>query len=134
LWQEIREDLEKDAREEYQDLIRTIKDEGDEALADLREGTIFSLVQLRYKELEQIEHTLSRIDSGHYGECVDCGRWITSKRLQVMPHALRCRECQAKWEGFGGYSMSPEPFVRDYGYAQSMLEEYEESPSENESM
>jgi DnaK suppressor protein len=133
LWQEILEDLEKHTKEEYQDLIQTIKDEGDLALADLREGTIFSLVQVRYRELEQIDYTLSRIDKGQYGQCVDCNRWISRKRLEVMPHALRCPDCQAKSEKMTGSSRSPEPFVQDYGYTESMLEEYEDSPSGEES-
>ena len=129
MWQEILEDLEKHAKEDYQDFIQTMKDEGDVALADLREGTIFSLVQVRYRDLEQIDYTLSRIDKGQYGQCVDCGRWISPKRLEVMPHALRCRDCQAKSEKRAGSSRSPEPFVQDYGYADSMLEEYEDSPT-----
>jgi DnaK suppressor protein len=100
LWQEVLEGLEKNAGEEYQDLLQTIKDEGDIAiaLAEVREVTTFSLVELKVQELEMIEDSLSRIEKGTYGRCSDCGRWICPARLEIMLHALRCRDCQGKWE------------------------------------
>ena len=98
LWGEVIETLGKHAGEEYQDLIQTIKDEGDVALAELRESTTFSLIELKAQELEMIEDSVSRIEKGAYGHCMDCGRWISPARLEIMPHALRCRDCQGKWE------------------------------------
>ncbi len=98
LWQEVLESLEKNAGEEYQALLQTIKDEGDVALAEVREATTFSLVELKAQELEMIEDSLSKIEKGTYGRCSDCGRWISPARLEIMPHALRCRDCQGKWE------------------------------------
>jgi DnaK suppressor protein len=98
LWQEVLESLEKNAGEEYQDLLQTTKDEGDIALAEVREATTFSLVELKVQELEMIEDSLSRIEKGTYGRCSDCGRWISPARLEIMLHALRCRDCQGKWE------------------------------------
>jgi DnaK suppressor protein len=98
LWREVIETLGKYAGEEYQDLIQTLKDEGDVALAELRESTTFSLIELKAQELEMIEDSLSRVEKGAYGRCTDCGRWISPARLEIMPHALRCRDCQGKWE------------------------------------
>ena len=100
LWREVVRDLEKDAGEEYQDLVQTMKDEGDVALAELRESTLFSLIEIKAKELEMIESALSNMERGEYGRCMDCGRWIRFVRLRVMPHALRCTACQEKWERF----------------------------------
>ena len=60
LWQEILADLEDDARDEH--IIQTIRDEGDAALEELRESNVFSLVKLKYEELQSIEHALARID------------------------------------------------------------------------
>jgi RNA polymerase-binding transcription factor DksA len=96
LWQEIVSDLEEDARDEH--LIQTIKDEGDASLEELRETTVFSLVKLKYEELQSIEQALARIDQGKYGRCQDCRRWIRPARLEIMPHAIRCRRCQDKRE------------------------------------
>jgi DnaK suppressor protein len=96
LWQEILTDLEDDARDEH--IIQTIRDEGDAALEELRESTVFSLVKLKYKELQSMEQALARIDQGKYGRCQDCRRWIRPARLEIMPHAVRCRRCQDKRE------------------------------------
>ena len=96
LWQEIITALEDDARDEH--LIQTIRDEGDAALEELRESTVFSLVRLKYEELQSIEQALARIDQGKYGRCQDCRRWIRPARLEIMPYAIRCRKCQDKRE------------------------------------
>ncbi len=48
--------------------------------------------------LEAIQAAFSRIDEGTYGRCADCGNPISSSRLDVLPFAVRCVECQAKHE------------------------------------
>ena len=98
LWQEISEDIEEDAREEYQDLIQSIRDESDRALAELQETTLFSYVKLKVREIERIEEALKRLAAGKYGSCRDCGGWIRPARLKVVPDAVRCRACQEKRE------------------------------------
>ena len=98
LWQEISEDIEEDARDEYQELIQSIRDGSDRALAELEETTIFSYVKLKVQEIEQIEEALKRIENGKYGSCRDCGGWIRPARLKVVPDAVRCRSCQEKRE------------------------------------
>ena len=98
LWQEISEDIEEDAREEYQDLIQSIRNESDRALAELEETTIFSYVKLKVQEIENIDEALKRMASGKYGSCRDCGGWIRPARLKVVPDAIRCRTCQEKRE------------------------------------
>jgi DnaK suppressor protein len=98
LWQEVADVLERDAREEHADLIHTIRDEGDAALEELREGNVFSLIDMKHNQLQLMEEALQRIDSGEYGRCTDCGRWIRPARLEIMPYAIRCRKCQEKRE------------------------------------
>ena len=48
--------------------------------------------------LNQIDAALARIESGVYGECLDCGAGIALARLQANPQALRCISCQQKFE------------------------------------
>ena len=91
LWDEI----DKDAGGEHQELIQMAKAGGDRGFAELRESTIFSLIKLKAKEIEKIEEAIQRIDNGKYGRCRD---WIRPTRLQVQPHAVRCRSCQEKVE------------------------------------
>ena len=44
--------------------------------------------------LEQSESALERIEAGTYGICEACGRLIPTERLQVVPEAAYCIECQ----------------------------------------
>jgi len=98
LLKDISDILEKEAKEEYQELIQTIREEGDIASAELQESTILALAEIKAKEVEQIEAALERIDEGEYGVCIECGDWIRPARLEVMPYAIRCRDCQEKIE------------------------------------
>ena len=44
--------------------------------------------------LEAVEAALARIDAGAYGECVRCGRPIAPERLEALPWAAHCIDCQ----------------------------------------
>ena len=101
-WDEIKDDLKHNASEEYHDFINMVCDQVDCALAELREDTVFSFIEHKYRELEKIELALTRIESGAYGRCIDCGGWIGGARLEVMPAAVRCRKCQEELEKFDG--------------------------------
>ncbi|MFW2330823.1 MAG: TraR/DksA family transcriptional regulator [Nitrospinota bacterium] len=46
-----------------------------------------------------INEALDRIDNNEYGDCVECGRAISSKRLDLLPYAPYCIECQELLEG-----------------------------------
>ena len=48
------------------------------------------LLDREYKELQNIEAALKRIESGEYGTCLDCGEDISEKRLEVQPFAVYC--------------------------------------------
>ena len=101
-WDEIMDDLKHDASEDYHDFLQMVCDQVDYALAELKEETVFSFIEHKYRELEKIEQALTRIESGAYGHCMDCGGWIGGARLEVMPAAVRCRKCQEKLEKFNG--------------------------------
>ena len=99
-WDEIMDDLKHHASEEYHDFINMVNDQADYALAELKEKTVTSFIEHKYRELEEIEQALTRIESGYYGHCIDCGGWIGGARLKVMPAAIRCRKCQEVLEKF----------------------------------
>lgn len=48
--------------------------------------------------LKQIDRTLERLKDGICGICEDCGGAINAGRLRVMPFAIRCTNCQERWE------------------------------------
>lgn len=45
------------------------------------------------EELGQISAALSRIDSGTFGLCEDCGDSISEQRLLAFPQAEKCIDC-----------------------------------------
>jgi RNA polymerase-binding transcription factor DksA len=44
-------------------------------------------------EIEAIHSALTRIKNGTYGVCVKCGNEISERRLDIVPHAVLCRNC-----------------------------------------
>jgi RNA polymerase-binding transcription factor DksA len=44
--------------------------------------------------LRDIEAALARMHNGTYGKCVDCGRRLPTERLEVLPQAAQCMDCQ----------------------------------------
>ena len=54
----------------------------------------FQLTSRDRNELKLIEEILFRINNGSYGDCDSCEKKITLKRLQIMPLATLCIECQ----------------------------------------
>lgn len=48
--------------------------------------------------LDQVNAALRRVAEGTYGICVNCGKEIAERRLEALPYATLCIECQAKAE------------------------------------
>src|SRR5687768_12853609 len=46
--------------------------------------------------LELIDEALERIELGKYGKCIHCGQLILEKRLQAVPWARHCLQCQSE--------------------------------------
>jgi DnaK suppressor protein len=45
-----------------------------------------------------VEDALRRLRRGTYGICEDCGHPIAKERLEVLPQAARCVDCQRREE------------------------------------
>lgn len=54
-----------------------------------------ALAETEDAELRRVEAALARIEAGTYGICVDCGNEIELARLEALPEAIRCVECEA---------------------------------------
>lgn len=48
--------------------------------------------------LERVVAAIAEIDAGSYGTCKSCGRQISKERLEFLPYAERCVECQRQQE------------------------------------
>jgi DnaK suppressor protein len=46
------------------------------------------------QHLELVEAALARLDAGTYGACTSCGRPIAPGRLEAIPWAGLCIDCQ----------------------------------------
>ena len=58
----------------------------------------FAVNEHELVELQAIEDALKRIQEGVYGLCLSCGVPIPQERLHAAPQALRCIDCQTKFE------------------------------------
>ena len=50
------------------------------------------------RTMERINAALDRLSEGTYGRCIRCGGAILAARLEVLPHAETCIDCQAEVE------------------------------------
>lgn len=46
--------------------------------------------------LAKVDHALTRVESGDYGQCESCGDSIPVARLEVLPYATTCVNCARK--------------------------------------
>jgi DnaK suppressor protein len=47
------------------------------------------------QQLELVDAALARLDDGTFGTCVRCGKPIAPARIEALPWAAHCIECQA---------------------------------------
>ena len=50
------------------------------------------------RERMAIRQAIDRIDAGQYGLCLGCGDMIPDRRLNTIPWAALCIDCQQEWE------------------------------------
>jgi len=70
----------------------------DESCGNATKEVMFTNYTESRKQLHKIEAALERIDSGEFGICAVCGGPIGLKRLQALPWANNCIECQEQCE------------------------------------
>lgn len=56
--------------------------------------------------IESIERALAKLDDGTYGLCEQCGARIDRARLEALPHAIYCVDCQARREAGGARTVT----------------------------
>ncbi len=74
-------------------------DDGTEDIVDRANNAynrelMFSLSDTERNTLLQIENALRRMDEGTYGRCSNCGQSIALPRLEALPWARFCVDCQ----------------------------------------
>ncbi len=71
-------------------------DLGDRALSSTSRAVLHQLSASEREVLRRIEKALERIDEGTYGRCLNCSQPIQKGRLDAVPWARLCIECQEK--------------------------------------
>lgn len=95
---EIEGNLGQSLTEDQQRRLESARDVGDQALMDLDRELGISLMEMRNRRRQAIDESLNRLRDGTYGMCAECGVEISEKRLQAVPFAKLCVECQSKAE------------------------------------
>ncbi len=80
-------------------LLKQLRDQSgsdvvDFALDSTQDEISSQLAEVESRELGSIENALDRIKKGFYGLCEVCGAKIPMARLNALPYATMCIECQ----------------------------------------
>ena len=103
--------LKKDLLEKREDLLKLVSrsnstnsntgivgDEADLASDSLEKELTFELNDNERVMLDAIEASLRKFESDSFGKCESCKKNISKQRLNAIPFARFCIQCQAKNE------------------------------------
>jgi RNA polymerase-binding transcription factor DksA len=102
----LRSELGGELASDVATLARDVDDKGEDTTpsqhpADVafdlyaREELVTEELTLR-RQLSLVDDALTRMREGTYGTCVDCGKTIAPERLEALPEAARCIDCQRR--------------------------------------
>jgi DnaK suppressor protein len=101
---EMQKDLIRESNAEISQILNKddkyngVSDDGDIADVACRDSMQAAKFSRHLSQLRAIEEALLKIDEGTFGICEDCEEKIAPGRLNAMPFALRCVECQERRE------------------------------------
>ena len=75
-----------------------IQDSADRAANSYTKEFLFHQSDDNRRILQLIQDALRRTEDGSYGICVECQQNVQAKRLDAVPWARHCIECQEKQE------------------------------------
>ncbi|MFI3257720.1 MAG: TraR/DksA family transcriptional regulator [Spirochaetales bacterium] len=86
--------------EDFRQIVETMeaKDVIDIASDDIDRKMLEAVGTKQMNRLSLIDSALARIEQGKYGLCMKCGKRIPNERLEAIPYALLCIECQSQNE------------------------------------
>lgn len=95
---EAKAEIAKYIKGEATQLVETALDDGDWSVIDLSADINLRLLETHRESLLKIDESLRKLREGSYGICEDCSGEISAERLNVMPFAIFCRDCQERRE------------------------------------
>ncbi len=95
---EVKNGISKYIKGETRQLVDTALDDGDWSVVDLSEDISFKHMSTHRENLLKIDEALRKLSEGTYGFCEDCGEEISKARLNILPFAIFCTDCQERRE------------------------------------
>lgn len=73
-------------------------DGDDDAPRELADEIEMALIQVASDTLRRLDAALDRLARGRYGDCAECAEPIAERRLEALPFAIRCVDCETSRE------------------------------------
>jgi RNA polymerase-binding protein DksA len=107
-------------RSQEEEKVTEPSDDMDVARSQADVETHASLIEHSEDLLKAIDTAASRLDEGRYGICEGCGTDIPIKRLDALPFAIYCVECQKESETGRERGTISESFMRHWEVPEEM--------------
>ena len=75
-------------------LLDGAQDVADKALSSYSREMLYGLSDQERRVLQLVEDALRRLEDKSFGTCVHCGEKIQTRRLEAVPWARHCLDCQ----------------------------------------
>lgn len=92
------EDLKKidPQSDEYRSLANNQEDDSDESESGNRMAAVRRVIK---EQLKQVSNAIHKVRHGSYAVCDRCGKQISQERLEAVPEATYCIDCERELEG-----------------------------------
>ena len=91
---ELLKDLAKNREVSDETVDESAQDMVDRATSAYTKEFAYSLSEADRRILLLIDQAIERLEAGTYGTCVHCGQPCQEKRLEAVPWARHCLDCQ----------------------------------------
>jgi DnaK suppressor protein len=102
----------REARERSRD-DHDLTDLQDGADSDAQGDVDIALIQMKADTVSRIDDALRRLAEGSYGNCATCAGEISRERLQALPFAVRCTDCEDSREQAARLAAAVRPYAFD---------------------
>jgi DnaK suppressor protein len=98
LLSDLHEEVFEKFGDEYQKEFTRAMDSGDVSFMDLLQTIGAKKISISQEELIKMDAAERKLNEGTYGICEECGQEISEERLKALPYAIRCIECEERYE------------------------------------
>jgi DnaK suppressor protein len=91
---ELLHDLAKNREVSEETVDESAQDMADRATSAYTKEFAYSLSESDRKILLLIDEALERLNAGIYGICINCSQPVQEKRIEAVPWARHCLDCQ----------------------------------------